>query len=614
MCGIAGTIKISSKLDRKKITSTLELMKNRGPDSSNFIQRECEKAQVSLLHSRLSIIDLNKRADQPFIFNNYAIIFNGEIYNYKELRKELEIYFKFETESDTEVLIKSYIKYGKSCVNKFIGMWAFVIIDFNKREVFISRDPFGEKPFYFFLDNKSFYFGSEIKYILNLTNKKLKINEKKINNYLFNGYKSVHKNEETFFNKVYSLEPSTNIELDFELNFKKNKYWIPKINILNTNKNFCLAECYERADFLIKKSLKYRMISDVPVAFCLSGGIDSSYLASIASKTFNQDISTFSLVDSDERYNEIENINSTVEDIKCNSQIVFFDKDKKYFFENIDKQVKYHDSPISTLSYYIHNFLTKKISDFKFKVSISGVGCDELFTGYYAHFLQDFASTEDNKILDEKINAWKKFILPKLRNKGLTNPMHYIDNPNDRKLIYEENFNLKKYSVQPNQITNFNERNFCKDLLRNRMLNELFYEVIPPILKHDDLNSMYYSIENRSPFLDRELFEFALSIPTEHLIKNGYQKNIIRNASVKTLNDKVRLDRNKKGFNASINSLIDFKVQENLDSIFDIHSPASEFVNLSKLKQETKFDNIPNHLSKFIFSILNTNSFIKNFS
>ena len=356
------------------------------------------------------------------------------------------------------------------------------------------------------------------------------------------------------------------------------------------------------------------MVSDVPVAFCLSGGIDSSYLASIASKTFNQNISTFSLIDSDKRYNEIENINSTINDLQCNNEIIYFEKNKKNFFKNIHKQIEYHDSPISTLSYYIHNFLTQRISDSKFKVSISGVGCDELFTGYYAHFMQDFASTEDDKILNEKINAWTKFILPKLRNKGLANPMHYIENPNDRKLIYEENFNLKKYSLQPNKINNFNERNFCKNLLRNRMLNELFYEVIPPILKHDDLNSMYYSIENRSPFLDRELFEFAFSIPTEHLIKNGYQKNIIRNASVKTLNDKVRLDRNKKGFNASINSLIDFKIQKNLDRVFDVNSPASEFVNLNKLKQDINFDNIPNHLSKFIFSIINTNIFMKNFS
>ena len=143
------------------------------------------------------------------------------------------------------------------------------------------------------------------------------------------------------------------------------------------------------------------------------------------------------------------------------------------------------------------------------------------------------------------------------------------------------------------------------------MLNELFHEVVPVILKHDDLNSMYYSVENRSPFLDKSFFEFTLKIPPELLISKGFQKKILRDSVKDILIDKVRLNRQKKGFNASINSIINLKDPEILKNIFDMNSPISEFVNLKKLKNELNFNEIPNHMSKFIFSIIGTNFFLE---
>ena len=144
------------------------------------------------------------------------------------------------------------------------------------------------------------------------------------------------------------------------------------------------------------------------------------------------------------------------------------------------------------------------------------------------------------------------------------------------------------------------------------MMNELFHEVVPVILKHDDLNSMFYSLENRSPYLDRNLLNFMLSIPQDYLIEDGYQKKILRDSVSGILNDKIRLNRQKKGFNASINSIVDLNNSDVSNYIFDKRSPISEFINLDKLKSEINAEFIPNHLSKFIFSLIGSKTFLEN--
>ena len=180
MCGIAGYFG-NKPLDKINIKSCLDLMKKRGPDNSNFFYKKNNRLNVYLLHSRLSIIDLKEQSNQPFEDGGYIVVFNGEIYNYLEIKKKLQnLGHNFKTLSDTEVLLKSYIQYGEKCVDHFNGMWAFVILDKKKGSLFISRDRFGEKPLYFYKNDKEFIFGSEIKFIKNLINQKLEINKKQI--------------------------------------------------------------------------------------------------------------------------------------------------------------------------------------------------------------------------------------------------------------------------------------------------------------------------------------------------------------------------------------------------------------------------------------------------
>ena len=353
------------------------------------------------------------------------------------------------------------------------------------------------------------------------------------------------------------------------------------------------------------------MRSDVPLAFCLSGGIDSGILVSHAKKTFNKNVSSFSIIDIDERYNEEENIKHVVNDINCDSHLIKINDKKDIFLDRLNKLTKYHDGPIATLSYYVHSFLSESISKKGFKVSISGTGADEIFTGYYDHFLLHLESMNKTKYFNENLASWKEFVLPNIRNPYLKNPNLYIDDKDNRDIVFEKHFELHKYSVIKKE-QSFKEIKYCDELLRNRMLNELFNEVVPVILKHDDLNSMYHSIENRSPFLDRKLLEFTLTIPPHLLISQGYQKQVLRNSAKDILVDDVRLSRQKKGFNTSINSVIDLKNPEIINFIFDKNSPINEYVDLKKLKVDITTKTIPNHLSKLLFSVISTKLFLEN--
>ena len=607
MCGISGFISDKNYIKKNSINSTLDLMGRRGPDAKNYYIEDNSSKQIGLLHTRLNIIDLNDRSNQPFRDGNFILIFNGEIYNYIELRNILKKKYNFKTDSDTEVLIKCYQEYGEHCVDHFVGMWSFAIWDLKNKKLFLSRDPFGEKPLYFFKTEKCFFFGSEIKFIKSLCNINFDKNRELLHDNLFLGYKSLNKSNKTFYNNIYSLENSHNLSIDLNLNLKKKKYWQPNISLKN---NMSSDEASEGVNFYLLNSLRIRMRSDVPIAFCLSGGVDSGLLASHAKKSLNKDISTFSIIDDDERYNEKDNIEIICKDLKSDTNFINLKKENKIFLDRLKQLTKYHDGPIATLSYYIHSFLSEGISKNNFKVSISGTGADELFTGYFEHFLLHLQTLSNSEFFEENLKDWEKFIKPNIRNEFLKDPLIYIKNPKYRDNIYEKNFNLIKYSIFSNN-NEFKENHYTDELLRNRMLNELFHEVVPVILKHDDLNSMYFSIENRSPYLDRDLLNFSLTIPPNLLINNGFQKKVLRDSAKGVLNENIRNFRQKKGFNASINSVIDLNDQDIYNFIFDENSEISELINLNQLKKDIKKDFIPNHISKMIFSILTTKMFME---
>ena len=603
MCGIAGYFGYQ-KLSSKVISSTLQLMKSRGPDYSDSFTHNKGNKRINLLHSRLSIIDLRQRSNQPFVIGSYVIIFNGEIYNFESLRKNLNIQnTKFSTNSDTEVLLKYYIKYGARCLEYFEGMWSFAIYNKINGELFLARDRFGEKPLFYFKDNQNFYFGSEIKYLKSLINQKLKINKNKIKSYLSFGYKSLCKDDQTFFKNIFSLNPGEYVKIN-KKQFVKKKYWHlrPKIdNSITQN------EALEESGRLLQNSIKLRTRSDVPLTICLSGGVDASVIASYCVKELNLNIKTFSIIDNDERYNEIKNIKILLKDLKCKNKVININK--KNFLEQLSDLVKYHDAPLASLAQYLHYLLMKDIKRDKYKVTISGTAADEIYSGYYEHFLLNFNEIKNTKILyNSELQEWKNFILPNIRNPYFKNPNLYVKDQNFREHVYDRFFEFNRYLSKPLK-WKFDEKIYSNNLYHNRKLNELFNETTPIILSNEDLNAMKCSIENRSPFLDKKLVEFMFSINPSYKIKNGISKFLLRKSSETFVNKKVLYDRKKKGFNCSIDSLINFNDKSFLKNLIN-DEYLNEFVNTKKLfniNAKTK----PNYLSKFLFNIINIKFFLK---
>ncbi|MDG1780226.1 MAG: asparagine synthase (glutamine-hydrolyzing) [Flavobacteriales bacterium] len=604
MCGIAGYIGQQSP-NEQCISAALTSMFHRGPDANGHCVLEKDNGNVCLLHSRLSIIDLDERSNQPFEKGPIHLVFNGEIYNYVELRQQLiSLGHSFQTDSDTEVLVASYLEWGANCTDKFEGMWSFALFDHRSETLMLSRDRFAEKPFYLHQTDNGLYFSSEVKALKALAGKRFNVNTDHVLRFVVNGHKSLYKTDQTFFEGVEELPFATNAFVNLQGKRKEEKYWTPS----HQPKQMSMEEAIEGTRERLIESVKLRLRSDVPLAFCLSGGVDSASLVSIAAKEFNATAHTFSIIDSDHRYDEYDNIQATIKDTGCESTKIILEPGEENI-TRLESLVDYHDAPVATISYFVHSFLSERIAENGFKISISGTAADELFTGYYDHYNLHLYEMRNHPSFARFKKEWETYPLQFVRHPDFRKFDLYFDDPAKRDHIYLNNTEfrsmLKKDFHEP-----FSETNYADDLLRSRMMNELFHEVVRVILHEDDLNSMKYSLENRSPFLDRNLFEWAYSIPSELLINEGYNKYILRQSMKGILNDKVRLSREKKGFNASINSIFDFNNPKHRSYFLD-DSPIFDYFDKSKMEGMLNKGEYPNSYKKFLFSFINAKLFLE---
>ncbi len=515
MCGIYGRINKKSDINRDSFFSSLDTLKSRGPDNSGTYFDK----NIGLGFRRLSIIDLSENGNQPMFdeSGDVGIVFNGEIYNFKELKVDLKDDFKWKSQSDTEVLLNGYKKWGfDELLQRIEGMFAFAIYDKRKDKLFFARDHFGKKPFYYYFDEDSFIFASELKAIIKNPEikKKCHVDKLSLSKYLFYGYVP---SPNSVFDKIKKLEPSTSFVFDikkWEISDKKI-FW----NLENIQIRDGLSEeaILDKTEDLLKKSVEKRLISDVPLGIFLSGGVDSSLVALYMSQ-ISDDVNSFTVCYKDyPKADESDFAKRVAEKLGIKYNLCYFENSlvKENFIEILD----YLDEPLADAAiiplYFVSKFAKKNIT-----VALSGDGGDEVFGGYSKYKAQDFI---------EKYN-YLKFI------SGLGKKLFKKDSSYFKLLSsFDESFYsrqfifgsgsflanevsalMKDYSYTADEI--FSEAKEYDSLFKQKdNINRSLYldckiQLPDWYLVKGDRATMANSLEMRNPLLDKELAEFAFSL------------------------------------------------------------------------------------------------------
>jgi asparagine synthase (glutamine-hydrolysing) len=543
MCGIAGFNWVDQELAAKMAAC----LKHRGPDASGLF---CENG-ISLGHTRLSILDLSEKGAQPMQFGHLVIVYNGEIYNFQEIRSQLKsLGHQFRSNCDTEVILHAYDVWGVDCVNKFNGMWAFCIYDGKTNLLFLSRDRFGIKPLYYFFNNDKFLFASELK-ALRSASLPCEIDSDALNFYFYQKYIG---GERTIFKNFFKLKAGHNLTFDL----RTKKITIAQYYNLEKQIQQCqtipLEERLRSLEPLIADAVDKRLIADVPVGSFLSGGVDSSLISAIIAKN-KKDFKTFSIGFKDESYDEIKYSKIVSEHIKTDHHYKYLGIDEeliKYVVGNMDEP--FGDSSI------LPTYLLSKITREFVTVSLSGDAGDEVFGGYDSYKawklskgLPQFAVASLGKIVKLFPPSEKKLSLAFKAKKFVED---FDSDVNRRHLNWMSTFNDE--SRQQLLGANFVAAESVLDCggensLLSLQLNDINNYLAEDILKKVDLASMLNSLEVRVPFLDYRVVPLVLSLPPEYKIRGLTTKWLLKRIAAKYLPPKIA-HRKKRGFTVPVSS------------------------------------------------------------
>lgn len=542
MCGISGLINIKgASVEKQLLQRMTDIIVYRGPDDSGYYY----DGSIGLGHRRLSIIDLSSAGHQPMKREHLQITYNGELYNYIELREELKaLGQRFDTNTDTEVILAAYQQWGIDAFHKFNGMWAFAIYDNLSKSIICSRDRFGIKPFCYTQTDTYFGFASESKQLLEIPNIDKSLNMQVVYNYLHNAYLNVDEN--TFIDSIKELRGGHYLTFDLIQNTFEVNRWYQIPTTTETRATFEAASNNFRSTF--EKSVTLRMRSDVTVGSCLSGGLDSTAIVCTAlkKKLANNSFKTISSCYADKASDEQEYIDVVTAQTQIEAIKIFPDLNR-LISENVwDKIIFHQDQPILSFSHFSEFAVFEAAAQNNMVVLLDGQGSDEYLAGYTefigAHLrglLHKFRFGAYLKFLYQRSKLLKVPFLTLLKHRILTDIKGSTNSSESLGSFFTESFknvsDVKKYKA-----TSISE------------LSAVHIEKlsIPFQLHSEDRNSMMHSIESRLPFLDYNLVQLAFSLPESYKLRNGKTKALLR-AGLKDSMPKEIIERHdKKGFPA----------------------------------------------------------------
>ena len=643
MCGISGIITPGISIDKNKLVRMNQVAAHRGPDDEGYyifdkngresfyigrdssieakkkiendINMESDvEPIVALCHRRLSIIDLSVDGFQPMKFGNNVLVFNGEIYNYIEIKKMLEekgVFFN--TNSDSEVLLKAYEFWGEECVSYFDGMWSFAIWDNTKRKLFCSRDRFGEKPFHYYFDEDQFVFASEIKQILEF-GIKFEVNEKVLNRFI--KYSLLDIGESTFFSGIKSLLPGHNLTVEFSSNNK------PAISIENyykityePNRVNNYTESAKKFGELFETSINLRLRSDVSVGSCLSGGLDSSSIVTLAKANLkkvsknNHDFDTFTAV-----YDESPSV-----DERYYSDIVVKESGVRNFYtkptsellaSELENLIWHQEQPFHSFSVFAGWMVMKEAKNQNIKVLLDGQGGDEALLGYsrllsYALFDQLKALKIIKLITSLKSQARNN----EMKISRLVLELFYFNLGFIRKwrqgYRYKGILN-KDFSKQFNKDLEIKTLLTVKNLKAGQKID--LNQLLTSLLRYEDRNAMAHSIETRLPFLSKDLVDFCYSTPADILLKNGWSKSIMREYMRDKMSNTVVYRKRKLGFAVPEDKWM-VELQSQTNTLLESNILSHKYFDLNWIN---KYKDKPKY-SKLIFKFLIVENWLRVF-
>jgi len=616
MCGIFGVWNVHKQpLDLDALLGSLHSIRHRGPDDEGYLlvnstdgnvaacsgpdsdsnlrlprveQYFGERFDLAFGFRRLSILDLSAAGHQPMsnADGSLWIVFNGEIYNYIELRAELQARgYIFHTQTDTEVILNAYQEWGVDCLQHLNGMWGFALFDKTKKRLFCARDRFGIKPLYYFFDRERFVFASEIKALLTYSKIKRKPNNAIVYDYL--AYSLIDHTDETFFDGVRQLPPAHYLILE-GANLRIDRYWdLDPGNRLDLGADErAHREYVQRFGELFEDAVRIHLRSDVTIGSCLSGGLDSSAIVCVANKLLFADHvvpaeligekqNTFSSCFDDPRFDERQHIERVLSATSAEANYTF--PTAQGLLNDLPNLIWHQDEPFSSTSIYAQWCVMKLAAGRGIRVMLDGQGGDELLAGYHPYFDSYWGTLLRHGRAGSLLDEWFAY-----RRLYGVSPFHLLQHTLFAlaPASFQRTVRAKRgaLGMNPQFAAEFHHRSpdenveYAGNSFSKRLYLAMTRTSLPGLLHYEDRNSMAHSIEARVPFLDYRLVEYAFSLPDDQKIKNGYTKAILRNSMKGILPEQIRTRTDKMGFVTPERIWLSTELRNWLDDI--INSPS----------------------------------------